>query len=683
MNKKIALIPLLFAVAAFAATDSVLAEQRVLLQNLQDMDISKPGVLLTGEFKSDASSIILDADGSKSTEINAATEANLEIQARPTAETRATVLMRIHQDWQKSREEGISPFLFHWISYDGRAWEKRIDFNLGDMRVAYTPLTIFMPGLGLGNEPEIFANRRRDIMAYSNLDGSDGRLLQGLNFSMHSGNLVFADDMYLQVTGSRLRAQAKKYDQLSLDIDNTDRFLIAGRGGADLYGFSLGAGYVYTFSRQKAAENFVPSGLRGLGDLPYLLEDNGVFFATLGVNIASLASLSGWKLDLSGEYANSWYQTWWFNRAATIEKRPRADTIKVLVNGELQNVASIVYETIASQGYTTEKNYSLNDNAVHVLLELAPPKDLANLLFKFRLVQNGRDFVSELSQSPEYISTSVLNTYALKNLRGSSLENLYFSVYNNNPLTQLSLLGAKNAAFFGRTLPGSNNLYNNYKKAHFVRTGYTGNSLTPAERMTMDPGLLDPAVNLSMPWGLATPDRAGFLLNLEWALLDNKISINANANMLSQNEAFIKGEKAPSYLDFGAGFSVEAGYFVNLQKPLIVQAGFKNSTESDGFERSSQSFTAGLRWGIWRSISLLCGFEMLEKDYGSAIRDESSGQAIPLQATELLLLAGPEIKLSEGAYFNAQYGMLNNEYRSVSTSNLNRKIITADVRVKF
>jgi hypothetical protein len=676
MNK-ITLIPLLLAAAVFAsATDSVLTEQRALLQNLQDMDVSKPGVLITGEFKSDANSVMLDSSGSrKTTEINAATQANIRIEARPTAETRATVRFRIHQDWHKSREEGISPFLFHWISYDGRAFENRIDFNLGDMRIAYTPLTIFLPGLGLDNEPEIFEKRRKDAMEYSNLDGSNGRLLQGLNFSMHSGNVAFLDDAYLQVTGSRLRAQAKKYDQLALDIDDTDRFLIAGRGGVDLYGVSLSGAYIYTFSREKAAENFITSAVTGLGDLPYLLEDNGVASATLGLNVAKFAGLNGWKLNVSGEYADSWYQTWWFDQDRNVkEQRMVTNISSIYVNGEKQDVTTITYETVAKRGaYTKTNNGSLNDNAIHAVLEVSPPTGLANLAFNFRWVQNGKNFISELAQSPEYFAASILNASALNHFQGSTLENLYFAVYSNEALTQLSLLGQRYTGYETATLTGVGNLYNNYRNAHFVRTGFTGNSLTPAE-MFISPAALDPGVNLSMPWGLATPDRFGFLLNLEWALLDNKLSLNAKANWLAQDEAFEPNGKAPSYLDFGGGFSVEAGRFMGLQKPLTLQAGFEKSTESDGYERTSQNIMAGLRWGIWRSISLVGGFAMVEKDYGTAL---------PLKATEMLLLAGPEIKLSEGAYFNAQYGMLNNEYKSTENTKLNRNIITADVRVKF
>jgi len=686
MNK--ILIPLLFAAVAFAATDdateNLLTEQRAVLQNLQEMDVSKPGVLLTGEFKSNAGSVVLEQDGIKNTQIDAATEADIELQARPTSETRATVRFRIHQDWQKSREEGISPFLFHWLSFDGKAWEKRIDFNLGDMRVAYTPLTLFVPSLGITNEPEIFATRRKDVMAYSDLDGSEGRLLQGLNFSMHSGEFAFLNDVYLQMTGSRLRAQAKKVDQIALDIDNTDRFLIAGRGGASLFGLSFSTGYVYAFSRETASENFVASGVMGLGNLPYLLEDNGVGFVALGIDIASLAGLDGWKADLNGEYAQSWYQSWWFNKTSETSKRPKADTTKTIVNGEMVNVANIIYETVSADAYSTTDNGSLNSGAVHITLELAPPKSIADALLKFRWVQNGKYFISELAQSPSYFASSVLNSSAVNSLRSGSLEGLYFAVYSNNALTQLSLLGKKNVTYFNRTLADDYNLYNNYRKAHFIRTGYTGNTLTPAERMALDPALLDPAINLSMPWGVATPDRSGFLLNLEGAILDNKVSLNASANMLNQNTSFIAGEKAPSYLDFGAGFSAEVGRFIDLSKPLVLQAGFEKSTETGGYDRNSQSLKAGLRWGIWGPISLLGGFEKVEKDYGTAMRDESSGTVISLQASEMLVLAGPEVKLSEGAYFNLQGGVLNNEYNSSAFyTTMYRNIITADVRVKF
>ena len=52
-----------------------------------------------------------------------------------------------------------------------------------------------------------------------------------------------------------MRAQGKKSGLVIFDIDYTDRFMIAGRGGFDIKGIALEGAHVYTFSRDKAAEN--------------------------------------------------------------------------------------------------------------------------------------------------------------------------------------------------------------------------------------------------------------------------------------------------------------------------------------------------------------------------------------------------------------------------------------------
>ena len=670
--KKIILIPLIFVAFAFAASDSILTQQRETLKELQKTDESSPGVLLTGDFNSAVRSSILDVDDNTNTDIEAFSQANIKIEARPTAETRATVKFRVHQDWQKSREEGISPFAFHWISYDGRAWKERINFNLGDMRAAYTPLTIYMPDLGLKNEPEIFAKRRQEAMEYSDLDDNNRRLLQGLNFSMNSGKFAFIDDLFLQGTGSRLRAQSKKNDQYAMDIDLTDRFLIAGRGGAEAFGISLAGGYVYTFSRLGTAKNFdLPGKSKVKGfDSSFMLEDNGVFTATLGVDIAKLAGMDGWQFKLGGEFARSYYKSAMFSQSGEMEKVPYADTTVIFVNGLPQYVANIIDSTrLNLDTYDVKDIQTLEDNAIHATIKLSPPKRIADMLVKARFIHNGKDFVSELAQSPQYLSSSILNSSAVNGIRGGTLENIYFATYNNNPLTQLSMFGEKNGS-----LPGKSNLYNNYKKAHYVRTGFTANSFTPSELMAMT--VLDPAINLSLPFGYATPDRTGAVLDFEIALLDNKININANGGFIMQGED-LDSAKAPSFIDFGGGASVEIGRFVGLSKPLTLQAGFQGSMESDGYERSSQNITAGFRWGIWRGISLLGGFGMVNKDYGIAL-------PASLKSTEMLVLAGPEVKLSEGAYFNAQGGILNTSLDADdTTTDLNRILITADVHIKF
>ena len=75
------------------------------------------------------------------------------------------VQLRLHKDWQSAFDENNNPVIGHWFSYDGTILNKHVDFNLGYMRVGYTPLTIYTPQTEILQEPEIFAQNRREALA--------------------------------------------------------------------------------------------------------------------------------------------------------------------------------------------------------------------------------------------------------------------------------------------------------------------------------------------------------------------------------------------------------------------------------------------------------------------------------------------------------------------------------------
>jgi hypothetical protein len=655
---------LLFASIVYATDDKDTSV------NLQALDFSFPGVLITGELRSGVNASILENEaGYRNTGIGAASEADVKIQARPTKESRATVLFRIHQDWQKAHEEGVSPFLLDWISYDGRAWGSKIDFNLGDMRVAYTPFTLSVPSLNLANEPEILSIRRKDVMSYRHLNDTDQRLLQGFNFAINSGAVSVFDNLSLQGTFSRLRAQSKKVDQIFFDFDDTDRWLFAGRGGAELFGVSVGINYVYTFTRESGLENFSQTVTVDPQE-PFLIEDNSVFSGTLGVDIAKLAGMNGWKIGLSGEYAISSYETSNFYREAKKVTAYRIDSAYVLKDDVWEKIWVVAATTRDSVVYRTEKLDTKDGSAILASLDFATPSSIANLAASFKYIKNDKDFVSEAAQSPIYYKPSkVLNAPAVDGLRiaASTIENLYFANYTNDPLTKYNLSG---------DLGGDNNNLNNNKKAHFLRSGYHNSIWTPAELRRISTQEIDPGVNLALPFGLATPDRSGFLFNVNWSFINNSISLNGFVNRVAQEED-IGGHAAPVYLDLGGGLDVEIGRLIGWERKLNLNGGFGKASETDGYERSSTRASAGLRAHVWRGISLLGGFQMVNKDYGNLFETSVTGD-------ELLWLAGPEIKITEGSYFNLQYGMLNYEFKDgVNTHTLDRSLVSADVRVKF
>ncbi|MDR0516166.1 MAG: hypothetical protein LBH25_03890 [Fibromonadaceae bacterium] len=653
-----------FLAQALLLANMVYANDKDSSVNLQALDYSFPGVLITGEFRSGANASVLEYEGNESTGIGAASEVGVKIQARPTKESRVTAMFRIHQDWQKAHEEGLSPFLFDWLSYDGKAWDGKIDFNLGDMRVGYTPLTISAPLLNLANEPEILAIRRKDAMSYKHLEDTDQRLLQGLNFAINSGNLAFLDNLLLQGTFSRLRAQAKKVDQIFFDFDNADRWLFAGRGGVELFGFSIGANYAYSFTKESGLENF-GSSVKVDAKEPFLVEDNRVFSGILGVDIAKLAGMDGWKIGLSGEYAISKYETSNFYR--DIEKVTTYITDSAYVyreDGTWEKTHLIAAITRDSMVYRTEHLDTRDGSAILVAFDFATPSSITDLSLSVKYIKNDKDFVSELAQSPIYYTPSrVLNASAVDGLRiaASTMENLYFANYTNDPLTSYNLSGVR----------FTEDKLNNNRKAHFLRSGYNNSIYTPAELGAIAASQdFDPGVNLALPFGLATSNRAGVLMNIDWALLDGKIAVNAFATRVAQEEP------DAVYLDVGGGASVEIGKFIGLEKTINMNLGFGKAAETDNFERSSTRASAGLRANIWSGLSLLGGFQMVSKEYGKLLPD--------VTGNELLWLAGPEIKIAEGSYFNLQYGMLNYEFKEVAkTYTLDRSLFSADIRIKF
>jgi hypothetical protein len=103
-----------------------------------------------------------------------------------------------------------NPVIGHWFSYDGLILNKHLNFNLGYMRVGYTPLTISTPQPDLLQEPEILASHRVEALARRNLDTTDRRLLHGLNAEYNSGKIGVVDNVSMQITGARLRNVAKR-----------------------------------------------------------------------------------------------------------------------------------------------------------------------------------------------------------------------------------------------------------------------------------------------------------------------------------------------------------------------------------------------------------------------------------------------------------------------------------------
>lgn len=698
---------LMFSAAfAFAEGDSAVAEKQTsFLQKLDSLNKSILGLRLGGTAKAGALTSMVSSDQlldqSATQENQAYTDVNLKFLAQPSSETQLNVQLRLHKDWQSGIDENNNPAIGHWFSYDGKILNKHVDFNLGYMRIGYTPLTINTPQTEILQEPEIFAQNRVEALAYRNLDTTSRRLMQGLNAAFHSGAVGALDDIYAQATGARMRNTAKKNDQVFFDFDWADRYAYGLRGGVNVMGANLGANFVGVFDRRLSTR----SRDIGLSDT-IMYDDNHVLSFDLGFDSKKILANLPVTFGVNGEYAMSW----WDVDAEYLFKNPTTETqIKEVTVPDEAGMKTVVYVSTALKATNNDRTTIdyLDDKGSALNAELFAKGSFSKLNFdvRGRYLMNDKEFWSELASTPNYTGNGVIfNANALygdadqalvKQFASGNLENLYFTVYNTDLLTAATLMSSGTATALSGSSESVNlyyRLYNNFKLAHFYRNGYDANTmkkLEAAEAVLM----MDPSVNLALPLGLATPDRKGFAASLD-ADWDDAITLNVR---FSQYTAEASDNK---FTTIGAGLGVDVGRLVpSLERKLVVQGSFEKATEDTFLKRSSQRIVGGLTADIWGPIALQAGVQMLTKKFegdmfGAGIAGLPVGTSFVQQVDEMLLLAGPKVRIAPESYIVVRYGMIKNsiDYQGLNADasayekkelSIDKNLITAEVTVNF
>lgn len=702
--KKFVILPamaLLFSAGYAAAEDqdSIVQQQKSLIEKLDSLNDAVLGLRINGTAKAGVNVSKAESDQfaqeSPTQENQAYTDVNLVLSAHPTSETQIHLEMRLHKDWQNAYDENNNPVIGHWFSYDGSILDKHLDFNLGYMRVGYSPLTLFTPQPDLLQEPEIFAEKRVYALSQRNLDTTSNRLMQGVNAEYHSGELGVIDDIMLQATGSRMRNVGKKNDQVFFDFDYTDRYVYGGRAGIGLMGAYIGVNYVDAFDRFLTRRSMVLES----SDTVYY-EDNRVFSGEIGFSSQKLLPDLPFTFGLKGEMAKS---SWEVERDYLVAV---ADTFYALAQSYYLNPEgardSVVYLATSYKNADKTKNESygkLHGGSFYV--EPFVQGSIADIDFnlKAQYIQVDDDFWSEMASTPTYRGGAVvLNSNALygstndsmlmANFGSSSLENLYFSVYNSNSLNATNLLTSGKKNVYGNTGESSylySRLDNNYKNAHFYRNGYSAAVLKRREMGELL-SLIDPTVDLAQPYGLATPDRKGFTLSLDLKWND-AVSLNGRFKQLEQEKTV---EKTNTYTEMAGGLGVDVGVLLNLDRHLIVQGSYAYSEEDEFLKRNAGRVIAGATLDVWGPFAVLAGYQAYERHLG---RGAALAEGLQIKSSkEALLLGGLRMKIAPLSYVSLQYGVLNNEL-GYSWSNesgsgskkvsIDKNVIVADVTVNF
>ena len=714
------------AATAFAAENQteVVTQQKSLLEKLDSLNAAVLGLKINGTAKAGVLASFSSSDQyakeSPTQENQAFTDVNLRFTARPSSETMIDVQLRLHKDWQSAYDENNNPVIGHWFSYDGTILNKHVDFNLGYMRVGYTPLTVFAPQAEVLQEPEIFSEKRREALEKRNLDTTSRRLLQGLNIAYQSGSLGAIDNITAQLTGARLRNTGKKVDQVFFDFDFSDRYMLGARAGIESYGAHLGLNFVNLLDRKYTRRT------KQIADTDTIYYDNNrVFSADLSFDSKKTLPDLPVSFGLNGEFAMS---KWKVDRDF-MTKGIKTD-YKILeknINGD-----RIVYikSAVSNPLVVTNEDF-VDESGNSFYANLFVKGDVNDIDFKVDAgyLKTDEKFWSEMASSPVYQGRSVIlnanalytnpaDSLILSTFGASSLENLYFNVYNSTTMQATNLMTSANTNTLsnggetvGRKNGESGYLYsrldNNYKNGHFYRNGYTG---TIAKRLELDPLMeLDPSVGLALPFGLATPDRKGITAkaDVNWA---DKVFFNARVNILTQSNSLsvdpatgIPQVAENKFTEYAVGLGVDAGALAGLGRQILIQGSYSHADESAYLKRTANRIVAGVTADVWGPVALLVGFQQYEKEFGNGFGvggsfGEMAVAVSVTKASERLVMGGVRVKLAPISYLTVQYGMLTNDLDYVygiadasgapvaagaNKLSISKNIVTADVTVNF
>ena len=681
LNKKIsfglASAVLFSAATAFAEGESIETQQTSLLQKLDSLNAAVLGLKLNGSIKAGGLTSLATSDqfssDSPTQENQANTDANLVLTARPSSETEVRLELRLHKDWQSAYDENNNPVIGHWFSYDGTILNKHLDFNLGYMRVGYTPYTLYTPQQTLLQEPEVFAQKRVEALAQRNLDTTSRRLMQGLNADYHSGKVGPLSDIHAQVTGARMRNAAKKTDQVFFDFDWTDRYFYGLRAGADAMGAHLGVNYTDVFDRVKSRRTRKIAA----SDTVYY-EDNAILSAELGFDSKELMGSSTFSFGLNGEFAKSWWKIERDYLKKETEYGYSLEEYNSKSEPTLTNMTDTSFAYLKRSSSVKDVNQKEEVADEGGIAFYAQPYVNVNMAgieasLKVMYLQNDEKFWSEMASSPAYRGgTVVLNSNALYssdnhtdllNAYGmSSLENMYFSIYNSNPLNATNLMTSYSKNVLTDNEESNymySRLFNNYKNSHFYRNAYNADVLKKSELIVNDYAklfILDPTTDMALPMGIATPNRKGVNLNLDLSWKD-AIEFNAIFGMISE----VESNDEDKFTRYGAGLSVDLKRLANfgMGDRLRIQGSYDHSEESKGLKRKNDRIMAGFDANIYGPFYLLAGFQSSVREFGFGL---PVTDLVNINKTEeMLTLVGPKVKIAPNSYISVQYGMLTNK----------------------
>ena len=690
MNMKKFLIAFLACAATVPAATEWQTQEK--LDAKVDSINAKRGVEIGGKIRAIAQASYFDTDNDPTginkmpdVERNEMANADIDFHFRPYEFVRANVMLRFGAGMQEYFSSASKTMSVGWINVEGNIGNS-FYWVVGDFREQYTPLTLFNPGVEILYEPTIFARKRH--MAESQ------ELLEGNQRNLQGANLQFRHSLGSSLGELRAEALAARLNRTSvLDLtgaegnilpndtiagsslaSNMDKWLVAANfellplnknlliGVTPMYIFDNEDSYSYTY---RHPDNDLSADYELTSINPYDTDPQKTVIVSgrVGGDVAGFLGNKNLVLDLVAEYAYS------SDEIFTHTETPAVDAATGLPLTD--ESGEVLYTDVAN----SEK---LNGSALLVNLNLGyKTADSWGALLGVDVVRNDSNWFNNVAQSPKFFARRILNSdkdgNTIKYGVNSPLYSTFDALYNYAPKYAPATTTLKTDD--GGIRDGQSESYN---IAPFNKSSWKSN-VYGRSQLALIESLSDPAVQLSLPNGLATSNRQGARANLTLNWKDYA-EVQGLFSTFSQVSPLI-GFKEASYLEFGGGAKVDVFKMLGFQKPLELSGSYKHSerkVDTDNWaslglvdgtaELKSDFINAGLYVQYLPRLGFTAGLQYINTEYNTFDGLISGLVAPKTTSKQMQWMVGLDYSLANNAWLSVNYGIISvtNEYNTAS-----------------
>ncbi len=698
MNMKKSLFALLSA--SVAASAGVYDNQK-LLESKVDSINAKRGLEIDGSIRAITQKVTFDTDQDPTginsfpeTERDEYVTADLGLHFRPYEGVRANVEMRLGAGMQEYFSSASKTVSVSWINVEGNIG-KSFYWIVGDFRQQYSPLTLYTPGVDIMYEPTIFARKRHMAMKEQRLEGNQ-RNLQGANLQFRGDLGETVGELRAEAIFARLNRNAvldfngaegnilpnEEFPGASM-ASNTDKWLVAGNlellplnrnlyvGVTPMYIFDDEKSFTYAYRHEDAEDlqsAYVPSPVNPFDQMP---QETMVISGRVGADVAGVIGSNNIILDLVGEYAMS------SDKIKTKTFAPALDEAGVPVVDELGNLVQ----------NEVEDSETLNGSAILAQLNAGYKTDAFGVKLAVDFIRNDEKWFNNLAQSSSFFAQRIANSdrdgnvvkYGVYAPLYSTFDALYNYMPKFSPVSRSGSMATEGPDLLEKNYGQSNS----YKIAPYNKNSY-GTNVYNRSQLALLELLNDPALQMSLPNGLATANRMGARAVLtanvsEWAEVQGLFS------MFNQVKA-VEGLKEAAYTEFGGGAKIDVFKVLGFTKPLELSGSYKHSERKidtdnwaamgmvDGSaELKSDFINAGLYVQYLPRLGFTAGFQMINTEYNefeqgnyvNAIKSLGAANAVALAKSEQMQwMVGLDYTLAKNAWLALNFGIasVSNEY---------------------